>query len=368
MPIVGHSPISPSPRTEIRFDIPASGAANGPSSTYLIFFIPGNPGLIEYYHEYLERLYISLSSFTSPMENVSFELYGRSLRGFECGEESVKPDKMDDKTLELPLGLQDQISFVERTLSHTFHRLQHNSTKGASNVNVILIGHSLGTYISLEIIRRVREEMETASLRIAGAICLFPTVVDLAASPKGKKLKHFLHLQSLPILIPILCHLIKVIIILIPLRVLTLLIRLVLGFANDAARTTSSFLKSKNGVHQALYMAVDELRQMNHDAWDSEIWGATHPSPHPHPRPKLFFYYGQKDDWIADETRDALIKLRGRNHRNGNDDDWRPIMVIDKNRIPHDFCVNKHYSLLIAEKSAEWVVEIVDTIESAKGP
>jgi len=60
---------------------------------------------------------------------------------------------------------------------------------------VIIVGHSVGAYIALEIIQRHRarlEKMQPDSLtdepRIVGGVCLFPTVMDIGKSPKGKVL------------------------------------------------------------------------------------------------------------------------------------------------------------------------------------
>jgi hypothetical protein len=54
-----------------------------------------------------------------------------------------------------------------------------------------LVGHSVGSYIGLEIVRRLRahglagEDFDT---RISGVVGLFPTVVDIARSESGVKL------------------------------------------------------------------------------------------------------------------------------------------------------------------------------------
>jgi hypothetical protein len=86
------------------------------------------------------------------------------------------------------------------------------------------------------------------------------------------------------------------------------------------------------------HMGCDEMRQITVDKWDTEVWGAVHPSPTKVPRPKLFFYFGENDHWVADHTRDDLMRCRGRGE---SSDDWRPWMEIDKLEIPHGFCICK---------------------------
>ena len=94
-------------------------------------------------------------------------------------------------------------------------------------------------------------------------------------------------------------------------------------------------------------MAVDELTTITHDAWDHEVWGTATPSPTGVPRTQLFFLFAKKDHWVADETRDELIKARGRGV--GEEEDrWKPIMEVDETEIPHGFCVGQYGFLLCA--------------------
>jgi hypothetical protein len=85
-------------------------------------------------------------------------------------------------------------------------------------------------------------------------------------------------------------------------------------------------------------MARDEMHEIKVDKWDAEVWGAASPSPTNVPRTKLFFYFGQDDHWVANHTRDHLMRHRGRSE---SSDDWRPWMEIDKMEIPHGFSISK---------------------------
>jgi len=102
------------------------------------------------------------------------------------------------------------------------------------------------------------------------------------------------------------------------------------------------------------HMGCDEMKQITVDKWDTEVWGAVHPSPTKVPRPKLFFYFGENDHWVADHTRDDLMRCRGRGE---SSDDWRPWMEIDKLEIPHGFCI--YHSMPVAEKVKEYVDTMV---------
>lgn len=115
-------------------------------------------------------------------------------------------------------------------------------------------------------------------------------------------------------------------------------------------------------------MARDEMFQIDTDIWDEDVWGAAAEAPksaHPHPRPILRFLFAQKDHWVADETRDALIRTRGRyssgrevEETGGMGENWKPAMEIDEREgWPHGFCIR--HGVPVAEKVAGYVSEMV---------
>lgn len=72
-------------------------------------------------------------------------------------------------------------------------RLAAESEDGAE-LNVILMGHSFGSYVLLELIRRFREKLRVENngtgprIRILSGICMFPGILHLAESPRAKML------------------------------------------------------------------------------------------------------------------------------------------------------------------------------------
>lgn len=147
--------------------------------TYIIFFLPGNPGLIEYYRTFLTHLYGLLHSTSSSFPRIDFQVYGRSLAGYEVdvSETAILKRKHGKAP---PYTVNEQIRFSEGALKDAVRSAKAN---GAKDVRVILMGHSLGTYICLEIMRRLRQEAE--GVRVAGGALLFATVIHLARSPSG---------------------------------------------------------------------------------------------------------------------------------------------------------------------------------------
>lgn len=71
----------------------------------------------------------------------------------------------------------------------------------------------------------------------------------------------------------------------------------------------------------------------------------------------------QQDSWVADHTRDALIDARG--HRSpvqtgSQAEHWKPVMLIDKEGMPHDFCTTIRNSNSVADKVKMWVDGIIE--------
>lgn len=149
---------------------------------YHIFFITGNPGLISYYHTFLD--YLSKLLGENRRISSGVYVYGYSLGGF------LPVDESND----VPYGLQQQVEYVEEKLQN-YVQLQNQDPadqrgKHQKPPKIILIGHSVGAYILLELIRRHRMRVspeKNEDMDIVGGILLFPTVTHIAKSPSGMK-------------------------------------------------------------------------------------------------------------------------------------------------------------------------------------
>ena len=152
-----------------------------------IFFISGNPGLIGYYHPFLSHLTQNLTE-SSDQSKLAYQIYGCSLGGFEIDENpsSNNPNLQETQTRSKEsklYDLEDQVRFVHQRLDIV---MSESGSNAPPNRKVLLIGHSVGAYIAMEVIRRHRES--DVSFDIVGGVMLFPTVMDIAASPSGQKL------------------------------------------------------------------------------------------------------------------------------------------------------------------------------------
>ncbi|KAF4236755.1 hypothetical protein CNMCM8980_007060 [Aspergillus fumigatiaffinis] len=317
------------------------------SSRVTIFMISGNPGLIGYYHTFLSLLADKLGSRGAQSNSQSrshaseFQIYGHSLGGFELDG----PDNLDaGKRL---FDLEEQIRYVQGKLDGFL-------AGGETKQKVILVGHSVGAYIAMEILRRHRERSDAraragadrADFDIVGGIMLFPTVVDIAKSSSGQKLTRLLYF--IPQLALVVGFLARVLATLLPGNLLHGLIKNVMGSPPDSAvETTAAFIKSKCGVRQALHMAADEMRTITSDKWSDDVWGVSTANE---PLTRLFFYFGRNDHWVAERTRDEIIELRGRV-------DGGPTMSVCELGLPHAFCLR--HNEIMAEKVAAMIMDIV---------
>lgn len=156
-----------------------SRSVREPKSKVFLYFLPGNPGLIEYYREFLTAI-----SKDPHLNNsgIQYEILGESYKGFEVRGFTHDGNKS------APYSLKEQIAIVRRRLDHHFW-----GKEGKEPAKVVLIGHSVGAYILLEVVAHQQAAQRTASHKaegsnyeIIGGICLFPTIVDLAGSPRGR--------------------------------------------------------------------------------------------------------------------------------------------------------------------------------------
>ncbi|KAJ9663005.1 hypothetical protein H2201_005883 [Coniosporium apollinis] len=317
--------------------------------TYIIFFITGNPGLISYYTTFLQHLYSVLST-SSSSKDITFQVYGASLSGFDVHgkEQGFVAGKAP------PYGLLDQIEGVSNALRGLVTR-ERKGSGGDEAPRVVLMGHSVGAFILLELIRRERGPplQRQPSLLIVGGVCLTPTVVDIARSSSGRISSVLL---PIPGYVLIASLVVRFLTFWIPLRIFEALVHVVTGFPADAAAVTAAFIKSRWGVKQALHMAREEMQVITADTWDDEIWGAAALSPSGLPRSKLFFLFAKQDHWVADETRDDLIRLRAR--RGDGEEEWKPKMEVDESGLVHGFCIR--HSVPVAEKVKGYIDEIVE--------
>lgn len=121
-----------------------------PNPTLHVLFIPGNPGIVTFYNDFLESLYALLGG-TASLTAIGH--ISHSSKDWEHGR---------------LFSLQEQI---DHKMDFIVHELENNNTP------VILVGHSIGSHISIEIFKRI-------SSKVIYCIGLYPF---LALNKKSSK-------------------------------------------------------------------------------------------------------------------------------------------------------------------------------------
>jgi pimeloyl-ACP methyl ester carboxylesterase len=201
----------------------------------LIFFITGNPGLIEFYTKYLNTLHGLLLPESNAQQS-QIHIYGQSMAGFSDDQTSLKGE---------PYSLEDQIQILEGSLNNLCTSSETQGTPAYDNV--ILMGHSVGSYILLELIRRFRKS--SSAVTINAGILLFPTVTHIAQSPSGIKISRLFQWRDSPRRVG---RTLQKIFSLFPRVIVRWLVRAVTGMSKDFTAVVTKFLVSRIGIWQAL--------------------------------------------------------------------------------------------------------------------
>ncbi|XP_078397673.1 lipid droplet-associated hydrolase isoform X1 [Cetorhinus maximus] len=232
------------------------GSSN--SSKVLFLIIPGNPGIVCYYKPFMQILYKIL--------NQKYPIWAISHAGHCVPPEDI--EMMEDIELEDVFGLNGQIE-------HKLTFLRKNVPK---DIKLVLIGHSIGCHMILEMMKR------EPKLQVLKAVLLFPTIERMAESPQGK------------LMTPVLCKLRFLMYVpiyflsFVPESVKASLVRWALqGLQSLDEATVSATLNLFNVdcAANAMYMGSQEMMQVVQRD-DSTIGQYLN---------KLIFYYGSNDHW-----------------------------------------------------------------------
>ncbi|KAI1390455.1 uncharacterized protein F4822DRAFT_151257 [Hypoxylon trugodes] len=309
------------------------------SRDILIFFVSGNPGIIGFYEPFLSTLR-GLINETKSLQSSRFQIYGQDLAGFR--DDDHEPFTTHKK----PYDLEYQIQHTLKGLSKL--RVESGPRKGLQFDEILLVGHSVGAYIVLELFHRLLNNEQLAShLNLTSGILLFPTIHHISSSSNGWKLDL---LRRTPVLGDNAYRIAQGFLHLVPRRALHWIVRVVTGPSAHGTEITTNWLKSRDGVWQALHMGMDEMKVIRENTWDDELWEISHDAKaHDKIIPKFFFFFGKNDHWVANHYRDEFIQTRQKQVE-------RTRLIVDEGDIPHAFCID--HSEVVASKVNQWIDQI----------
>lgn len=290
----------------------------------LIYFVPGNPGVIEFYNDFLRCLRAMLDKTEN---HTAYDIYGRNLLGFYDGDHEPFSSK------NLPFELEGQVEGIWADVATQ----RHGANKDKPYDSVILIGHSIGAYIVVETMHR-HSLNPKPELKLSQGFLLFPTISYIARSPSGLKITALQQRGYLAGVEENLHRILGGLLFFLPETALRFLWNSFFGFSPSAAATLAEWLKSRDGLWQAVHLGRSELKYVGADKWDETFWDAVDTAGSKKSvAPRFFFFYGKHDHWVDDDLRDDFIarqKARG-------DGPGRPSLEVDEGDIQHAFCTKE---------------------------
>ncbi|CDH53121.1 upf0554 protein c2orf43 homolog [Lichtheimia corymbifera JMRC:FSU:9682] len=267
-------------------------------TTTVLLFIPGNPGLIEYYAEFLECIHAQASP--------NLEIFAVSHLGVSTGDD---PNAL--------YSFQDQIDHKIECFDILKKRYSADDTK------FVLMGHSIGAYLAVEVFK------QRHAFNIDRLIALFPCLYDIALTPNGM---HFTRIfNKLPI--GVVSTMASALSYISP-PLLERLIRLLTGQQGHSVKVTASLL---NGffVRSVLRMAQQEMenvQQLDHDFYTTHL-------------DKFIIYYSENDQWAPIEHY-KYMKQSYPQHEH---------LYLCEERLPHSFILDPGATQSMANKVVHWL-------------
>lgn len=219
-------------------------------SNVLVLIIPGNPGV---------------PHFSMPLMRELVHLIGRDYE-VRCISQTghFMPWKNNDRTFTFQEQMDHKVQYIQQRI------------KANPSLRLILIGHSIGSYISLKVAQQFPD-------RIEKIVLMQPTLADMAKTRQGRKLmpvfERFHHAVRVVTFLEYLT----------PLALRRWLVRLAIGsHLEDVIQQASFSIVNASVARNMLFMALHEMQQVCE-------FDATLVQPH---EAKTLFVFSAIDEWV----------------------------------------------------------------------
>lgn len=263
------------------------------SQSPLLVFIPGNPGLIDYYTTYLDLI---------SNEYPEYDILAISHAGFQTSGDYVRE------------GNKDAFEFhdLDFQVRHKCSIIKKHIQQGHTRLNFLC--HSVGGYVTQRVVSNLLEDADVSekiNIDFIGLIC--PTIVDIAKSDSGVFFtKLFTYLPLIQLAVWVLTMLQLVLLDSLARKIIEKLIIARPKLKNDrlteawqnAIMATFKIYKSKRIAQQALTLAREELQVIHRDDRMNDWFFKELPITH---KTRLWCFFAESDYWVHDNTRDYIL-------------------------------------------------------------
>lgn len=220
--------------------------------TFHVLFIPGNPGVVSFYKDFLESLYEFLGGNASV---IAIGQISHTSKDWESGRLFSFQEQIDHK-----------IDFIRQELESV-------------KVPIILVGHSIGSYISLELLKKFSD-------KVVYCIGLYPFLTLNQQSTKQSLIGKLAASSVLSATASFLIASLR----LLPMSAARLLVSKSIGasWSDTAVQATCTHLRQYHTMRNVLFMAKSEFRELAAEPdWDFMRENQS----------KLAFLFGIDDHW-----------------------------------------------------------------------
>ncbi|KAK1228664.1 hypothetical protein PQX77_008317 [Marasmius sp. AFHP31] len=287
-----------SPRAAVLFIPGTILIQQSPRSLSWIRSLSGNPGLVEFYIPFL-----------SALQNAKNRLVILAHAHINHTPGIVSPAAEHSVTIQVQAAIEALDSLK----------------KHYDSIPIIIIGHSVGAYITLQVLK--------SRPGIVSQVCLVcPTISNIALTPNGRRLS-WLFRPPLPFLISKLSYLLR--------AVPSVLINTLFSdWPQSQISVLNQLLQSPSSIHACLSMAHDEMKSILD--LDPKILRDHHNV--------IRMLFVQGDDWVGKEESAIQRSFEG--------DPGLLKIVRRTDDVPHAFCI-KHGDE-VAAQCAEWLTFMDD--------
>lgn len=270
----------------------------GSTDKQLLVFIPGNPGLIDYYTTYLEII---------QKKYPTLELFNISHAGFQT----------TDNYIELGEGTPFEFYNLEFQINHKVEVLREFLSDRKEKTQLFFLCHSVGAYISQRVVQSILADPELAAkveVRFVGLIC--PTILDIHKSSSGVFLCRLLWLLPLVRVVLLLTSFLKLILSestlkrIVHYKLNTKALRQennpdAQDNMHNSVIATYNLVLSQRIIKQALTLAEEEMVEITQDDDTNDFFFKELPSKGY--GVKIWSFFADLDYWVHDTSRDAIL-------------------------------------------------------------